>query len=164
MDGEKRVLVSIPSIGYLREMLDCCKKRGFREENYIVLTKDESIPRNIDQFYKKHPKKLEINELSTSYFTDSLPSKSRFASQYNDEQIEELSREFTNLKNTISKLSDEIQEEIVSSPNIKVIFSTSIMRDIEDCVKHYRPDVQLICDLPYEDNVEWSHISQVQIN
>ena len=162
MDGENRVLVSIPSIEYLRKMLDYCKKRGLREENYIVLTSDESIPQNIAQLYKKRPKKWEINKLSENY--DSQPSKSRLSSQYNDEQIEEMNREFTNLKSKVFKLNDEINEEIFSSPNIKVIFSPSIRQNVEDCVKHYRPDVQLICDMPYEDNVEWSHIAQVKIN
>ena len=142
-------------------MLDCCKKRGLHEENYIVLTKDESIPRNIDQFYKKHPKKLEINELSTSYFTDSLPSKSRFASQYNDEQIEEMNREFTNLKSKIFKLNDEILEEIVSSSKIKVIFSPAETQDPEYCLKHYHPDAQIIIASFTENIVAWRILTQV---
>ena len=134
-------------------MLDYCKKRGLRDENYIVLTKDESIPQNIAQFYKKHPKKLEINKLSENY--NLLSAKSILAPQYNDKQIEELNREFTNLKNKISKLSDEIQEEIVSSPNIKVIFYPFLSRDIEDCAKHHHPDSQIIFASFSEKMISW---------
>ena len=163
MDEEKRVLVSIPSIGYLREMLDCCKKRGLHDENYIVLTSDESIPRSFTQFYKKHPKKLEINKLSENY--NSLREKSRLASQYNDKQIEELNREFTNLKSKTSKLNDEIKQEIVSSSNIKVVFCTYDHYTItSDNSKYYRPDVQIIFDPLSQENVDWIRLVQVQID
>ena len=160
MDEEKRVFVSIPSIEHFREMLDCCKKRGLRDENYIVLTKDESIPQNIAQLYKKHPKKLEMNILSENY--NSLSAKSRLALQYDEKQIEELNREFTNLKNKTSKLHDEMRKDIFSSPKIKVVFCTSDHSTItSDNSKYYRPDVQIIFDPFSHENIDWIRLVQV---
>ena len=150
----------MPTKAYLHKILDVCKQGGLSEENYIVMTHDDTVPRNIAQFDVAHPNRLLINELAKNY--DSLRAKSEFVSQYDDKAIETLNKEFVECQNKISQLTLEMRNDIFTLNNIKVIFglSETYGRDVELNMRTHRPEVQIFLNTQFKVKT-WSIIAQV---
>ena len=145
MLGRKRVLVITYTIEYLREFLGTCKKRGFNEERFIVLTSDPSVPRNFVGILAKHPKKLDIDKLSRHY--KSLKRQLAITDN-NFKRKEELEHEASNRKKQIKQLHDQITKE--SFADVDAIFSPR--ENIDDTqLMYFQPDVQMIVNAKFYD-------------
>ena len=105
----------------------------------IVLTSDPSIPRNIVQIMKDHPKKMEMDKLSKYNL---LREELKWANYHKDvKKIEELKQEFEN------------QSDFYPRENVK-----------EEELMHIRPDLQMIVNTKFYDKVNmWKALSQVTI-
>ena len=160
MTEGKRVFVTTYTIEYLLELLDGCKKRGINEQRMIALTSDPSIPRNIAQIMREHPKKIEMYKLSSKYHL--LRKELKSANYHNDvKKIEALKLEFANHKAKVKELHDQIRKELFT--NVSVVFNPRENVKEEDLM-HFRPDLQMIVNTKYYDKVNvWKTLSQVTI-
>lgn len=142
----------------MHRILDYCGKRGLSENDYLVLTNDVTVPRNIAKFYAAHPNRLRINGLAKSY--ESLQARSDLVSQYDDKEIEALNREYSEHKNTIFQLNEQMENDIFTSNNIKVIFglSEASVDRTRNALKHHRPDVQIFLNTQFAEKINVSSI------
>ena len=138
--------------------MDYCGKRGLSENSYLVLTDNNTVLRNIAQFDAVHPNRLLINELAKNY--DSLHERSDLVSQHDDKAIEVLNKEFSELKNKISQLTDEMDNDIITSNDIKVIFglSEASVEHVTDAIRHHHPEVQIFVNTQFADKINASSI------
>ena len=126
----------------------------------IVLTIDPSIPRNIAQIMREHPKKIEMDKLSSKY--DLLMEEFKWANFRKDvKKIEALRQEFVNHKAQIKELRDQIRKELFA--NVSVVFNPRENADEGDII-NFRPDLQMIVNTKSYDKVNvWKTLSQVTI-
>ena len=160
MTEGKRVFVTTYTIEYLLELLDGCKKRGLNEEKMIVLTIDPSITRNIAQIMREHPKKIEMDKLSSKYHL--LRKELKSANYRNDvKKVEALKKEHANRKAQIKELRDQIRKELFA--NVSVVFNPRENADEGDIID-FRPDLQMIVNTKFYGKVNvWKALSQVTI-
>ena len=126
----------------------------------IALTSDLSIPRNLAQLIRKHPKKKEMDKLSSNYHL--LREEVKWANYHNDvKKREALETEFANRKAEIQQLHDQIIKEIFV--NVSVAFNPR-EKNFADDIINFRPDLQMIINIKYYDKVNaWKALSQVTI-
>ena len=162
----KRILVITYTIEYLRELLDACKKRGLSEEKMIVFTTDPSIPRSSAQIMATHPKKIDMDKLSSSYNLLRKEAELQRAINHNHNNFtkkEELEQEFANRKNQIQQLNDQMMCDIFA--NVGVIFNPRETIANSDMI-NFRPDVQMIVNAKFYDKDKvnvWKTLAQVWI-
>ena len=126
----------------------------------VALTSDPSIPRNIAQLIRKHPKKKEMDKLSSKY--NLLREELKLAECRNDvKKIKALKQEHANCKAIIQQLHDQIIKEIYD--NVSIVFNPRENIDENDII-NFRPDLQMIINTKYYDKVNaWKAISQVLV-
>ena len=156
------MLVFTYTVEYLRELLDACKKRGLTEERMIALTIVPSIPRNVAQIKARHPKKLEIDKLCSSYnlLQNQVEVQRASTHDHNDfPKKNELEHEFANRKKQIQQLYDQMMCEIFA--NVCVIFNPREKFGDSD-MRIFRPDVQMIVNAKFYDRANvWNTLAQV---
>ena len=125
----------------------------------VALTSDPSIPRNLAQLIRKHPKKIEMDKLSKYNF---LREELKLAECRNDvKKIKALKQEHANCKAIIQQLHDQIIKEIFV--NVSVAFNPREKNFANDII-NFRPDLQMIINTKYYDKVNaWKALSQVII-
>ena len=125
-----------------------------------ALTIDPSIPRNSAQIMREHPKKIEMDKLSSKY--NLLREELKWANYRMDvKKIEALKQEFANLRAKVKELHDQIRKELFA--NVSVVFNPREYVKEEDLM-HFRPDLQMIVNGKFYGKVNvWKALSQVII-
>ena len=98
---------------------------------------------------KYHPKKIEMDKLSTNY-SILQGERLRATTNNNFKRKEELEQESTNRKNQIKQLHDQITKE--SFADVDVIFNPRENIDDTDLLI-FQPDVQMIVNAKFYDKV-----------
>ena len=126
----------------------------------VALTSDPSIPRNLAQLIRKHPKKIEMDKLSSKY--NFLREELKLAECRNDvKKIKALKQEHANCKAIIQQLHDQIIKKIYD--NVSIVFNPRENIDENDII-NFRPDLQMIINTKYYDKVNaWKALSQVLV-
>ena len=126
----------------------------------VALTSDPSIPRNLAQLIRKHPKKIEMDKLSSNYSL--LKTELKWANNRKDiKKKEALETEFANCKAKIQQLHDQIIKEIFA--NVSIAFNPRENINEYDII-NFRPDLQMIINTKYYDKVNaWKALSQVLV-